>query len=321
LLLYARRRHCPRPAEARYRPDARERKRLFRYGLFNNFNDAGTMVLSTKSDNFFIAAFLDPVAVGIYAFYNRLNEMLSNLQPARLFDNVVQPLVFAVPPADGDEKIPKYFSFLLNTTLLLQLPVLVFSIAYHAELVAVVFGGKFIDYSWLFPLVVAFATLQTIAKPVTLVAQYEEKAGIILLSKIFAIYNVAALLVLIPLAGLYGAVAATGSAAFFKNLFIWWYARRRARWLQFGPMLLASILTWSATLGLCLLAKSLFDLANLTDIIIGLAIIAVGGLVHVRTPALSASDRQILANVFRGKEARILHLVGMIRLPSGERLR
>jgi O-antigen/teichoic acid export membrane protein len=313
LLLAAYRKHCPAPDGPKFRPAPTEQKRLFRYGLFNNFNDAGTMVLSTKSDNFFIAAFLDPIAVGIYAFYNRLNEMLKHLQPLGLFDNVVQPLFFAVPPAEADEKIPRYFSLLLNTTLLLQLPVLVFSIAYHAELVAVVFGGKFGDYSVLFPMVVAFATLKIIATPVTLVAQYEEKAGIILLSKIFAAYNIVALLVLIPMAGIYGAVIATGSAALFKNLFIWWFARRRARWLKFGPMLFASSLTWTSTLGVCFLAKHALDLSHLFDLIVGLVVIGIGALVHVRTPALSASDRQILANVLRGKESRLFKIIGIIR--------
>ena len=313
LLILAYRRHCPAPEGPKVRPSTAEQKRLFRYGLLNNFNDAGTMVLSTKSDNFFIAAFLDPVSVGVYAFYNRLNEMLRNLQPLKMFDNVVQPLFFAVAPVEADEKIPRYFSLLMNTTLLLQLPVLVFSIAYHSELVAVVFGGKFDDYSALFPLVVAFATLKTIATPVTLVAQYEEKAGIILLSKIFAAYNVVALLVLIPVAGLYGAVIATGSAALFKNLFIWWFARRRARWLKFGSMLFASMLTWTATLGACFLAKHMLDLSDLLDLVVGLVVIGLGALVHVRTPALSESDRQILANVLGGKESQLLEMVGIIR--------
>ena len=316
LMAVAYHRLCPAPEGPRYSPPPAERKRLLRYGLFNNFNDAGAMFLGTKSDNFFIAAFLDPLAVAVYAFYNRLDEMLGRLQPLRVFDNVVRPLFFAVPPAEADEKLPRYFSLLLNTNLLLQLPALAFSIAYHAEVVTIVFGGKFIDHSMLFPMIVAFTTLNTIGTPATLVAQYEERAAIILLSKIFAIYNVIALLVLIPLAGLYGAVIATGSAAFFKNVFIWWFARRRARWLQFRHILLASILTWGAVLSACLLAKSAIDLPPLLEILVGLTIISVGTLIHVRTPALSTMDRVILANVLRGKEARLFHAIGVLRIES-----
>ena len=40
---------------------------------------AGTLILSSKSDNFFIAAIIDPISVGIYAFYTRLSEMAQQL--------------------------------------------------------------------------------------------------------------------------------------------------------------------------------------------------------------------------------------------------
>lgn len=52
----------------------------------------------------------------------------------------------------------------------------------------VVFARKFVEYSWLLPLIIFFSVVNSIAVPVTLVAQYEEKAGIILLSKIFGGY-------------------------------------------------------------------------------------------------------------------------------------
>lgn len=313
-LVRAYRVHCPTPANTSpYRPDSHERQRLLRYGLFNNFNDAGTVVLSSRSDNFFIAAFLDPVSVGIYAFYVRLNEMTRHLQPVHVFQNVIRPLFFAVPRSEAAVKIPRYFSLLLNTNLLLAWPVLAFSLAYHGEVVAVVFGGKFGDYSALLPWIVAFGLLQTISMPVTLVAQYEEKAGIILLSKIFAIYNVIALLVLIPLAGLYGAVIATGSAALFKNLFIWWHVRDLARWMNFWAMLWASTLTWAGVVGACLLLKSWTDVPKFLDLLAGLAFCGLGVLVHIRTAALSDADRQILANVLRGREAQLLKRVGLVR--------
>jgi O-antigen/teichoic acid export membrane protein len=73
--------------------------------------------LSSQSDNFFIAAFLDPVAVGAYSFYVRLNEMASQLIPTRLFDNVVQPMFFAIPRDKAETRIPRDFSLLLNANL------------------------------------------------------------------------------------------------------------------------------------------------------------------------------------------------------------
>jgi hypothetical protein len=44
LMAFAYRRFCPPAPGPRFGPPPTERKRLLRYGLFNNFNDAGTMV-------------------------------------------------------------------------------------------------------------------------------------------------------------------------------------------------------------------------------------------------------------------------------------
>jgi O-antigen/teichoic acid export membrane protein len=313
-LLRAYRRHCPAPPQGHSgKPNSNERKRLFRYGLLNNFNEAGAWVLSSKSDTFFIAAFLDPVAVGVYAFYTRLNQMVAQLQPVSLFQNVIQPLFFAVPQSEADIAIPRHFSLLLNTSLLLQWPALAYSLVYHKELVTFVFGGKFADFSGLLPLIVAFGTLQVIARPVTLVAQYEEKAGVMLLSKIFALYNVLALVVLIPVAGLYGAVIATGSATLFKNLFVWWHVRQRARWVNFAVTTLSSILIWGGAVITCLLLKTWLDIPVWGQLIIGLVICGTTLLAHVRTIGLSESDRKTLASVLRGREKRLLQVAGVIR--------
>jgi O-antigen/teichoic acid export membrane protein len=312
VLLYAYRRHCPAPAGPRYRPAVTERKRLLRYGLYNNFNDAGSLALTTRTDNFFIAAIMDPLGVAVYAFYVRLHEMVRHMQPVKLFQNVIQPLFFSVPPADAERRIPRYFSLLLNTNLLYQLPVLAFALAYHHELVEIVFGGKYGEYSTLLPLIVGFGVVNTIAMPVTIVAQYEEKAGIILLSKAFGIYNIIALLVLLPHWGVHGAAIATGTAALFKNLFIWWHVRASARWLNFRAMLLYSTLTWGGAIGLCVLLKQLPSLPLVLHLAIGALVVAAATLVYVRTPAISMSDRKIMSSIFRGKEARLLRFAGVI---------
>src|SRR5262249_16258148 len=156
-------------------------KRMLSYGLYNNFNDAGSLLLDSKTDNFFIAAFIDPISVAIYAFYTRLTEMAGNLLPVRLFDNVIQPLFFSIPPAEAQRRLPQYLTFLLNSNLLLQWPMLAFSCVYHADIVTVVFGNRYVEHSWLLPLLVGFGLVNSLGTPATLVAQYQERAGIILL--------------------------------------------------------------------------------------------------------------------------------------------
>jgi O-antigen/teichoic acid export membrane protein len=308
------------PASARgYRPEGRERRRLLRYGLFNNFNDAGTLALNVKSDNFFIAAILDPLSVGIYAFYTRLNDMVQQLLPVRLFQNVVQPLLFAVPRTEADGRIPGYFSLLVNLNLVLQWPVLAFATAYHHEIVQVVFGGKFVADSWLLPLIVGFATLNAIEFPVTFVAQYEEKAGIILTSKLFGIYNVVALLLLLPALGVAGAAIATGSAQTMKNAFIWWHVRGRARWANALPAILSSVALWGGAVALCWMLKDRSQLPVWLDLLVGAAVVGGCAMLHLRGPAVSEADRRILASVLAGREATLLRLAGL--LPRGTTVR
>jgi len=293
-------------------PSPDERKRLLRYGLYNNFNDAGVFLLYSTVDNFFIAAYLDAVSVGVYSFYGRLRQLVVNALPAQQFGNIIQPLFFSIPREQADRSIPRFFSFLINMNLLLQWPALAFATAYHHEIVQVVFHGKFIDHSWLMPVLIGFATLNIIDNPVSLIAQYEEKAHILLLSKLFAAYNVLAMFVLVPLFGIYGAALAGGTAQTMKNLFIWWYVRKRAVWLNARPALLSSIGLWGAVVGVCYAVKTLLPLHAWVQLAIGAIVFSIASLIFFRSPALSSSDRDILRSVTPDKAARILQRVGLI---------
>jgi polysaccharide transporter, PST family len=299
-------------ARVPYSPDPEERKRLFRYGFYNNFNDAGIFLLYSTMDNFFIAAYLDTLSVGIYNFYGRLRQMVLNVLPAKLFETIIQPMFFAIPADRADRNIPRFFSFLLNMNLLLQWPALAFATAYHQEIVQVVFHGKFVEQSWLLPVVMAFGTLNVISDPVSLVAQYEEKAHILLLSKVFAGYNVLAMFVLVPLMGIYGAALAAGTAQTMKSFFIWWYVRKRAVWTNARAALLSSIGVWGATVGICYGLKAFLPATPLIRLLMGVAVFVVAGLIYVRTPALSASDRDLLRSIVPDKAARIMRRAGLI---------
>jgi O-antigen/teichoic acid export membrane protein len=313
-LKWAHLKYCRVPGGPVFRPDATERRRLVRYSLFNNFNDAGAMLLGSRVDNFYIAALVNPIAVATYSFYVRLNEMAATLLPIRLFANVIQPLFFSVPANVADRRLSRYVSLLLNCNLLLQLPVMAFATAYHTEIVTVLFGGKYVEESWLLPVIVGFATLNIVDTPITMAAQHAERAGMILLSKIFVIYGIAATLILLPMFGLYGAAIATGSSQLFKNVFIWWGVRRTARWLNLPAVILMTVLIWGSAIAACYGAKTLVGAHAILNIALGVLICALAWLLYVRSPAVSASDREILGGVMRGRERRILTLLGL--LPS-----
>jgi O-antigen/teichoic acid export membrane protein len=299
------------PAEI-YRPSPDERRRLMKYAIFNNFNDAGTLFLDSRMDNFFIAGFLNAVSVGIYAFYMRLNEMATNILPVRLFENIIQPMFFAVAPQDADRRLPQYFTFLLNTNLLLQWPIVAFAVVYHSEIVRVIFGGKFIEQAWLLPLILAFSTINCFATPVALVAQYEEKAHVQLLSKVFALYNVASLLVLIPYLGLYGAAISSGSAQALKNIYVWWHVRRRAVWLNARSSIAWSLLMWGSAVAICFGLKRFVPGPSALQLTLGVIVFAGVVLVCIRVPILCRSDREMFLRLFQGRETRLLKFLGVL---------
>jgi O-antigen/teichoic acid export membrane protein len=312
-LLVVYRRHCQKTGfitpEA---PEKQERRRLLKYGVFNNFNDAGALVLMSRSDNFFIAAIMDTISVGVYSFYTRLNSMALHVLPVNQFDNVIQPVFFSIKTVDADSKIPKYFSLLINVNLMFQLPILAAAISFHSELVQVVFGGKFIEQSWLLPVMVAFSTFNVVGTPVTLVAQYEEKAGIILASKIFGAYNIVALLALVPLLGVYGAAIASGTAQAMKNLFVWWHVRKRAVWQHGVKVLVGSAIIWTTCIVTCRWIAGQCPESPVLTMTAGCVLIGAAALLSTRGPGLTTENRALMSEILRGREAKWLRIAGII---------
>jgi len=313
-LVVMHRRLCRPEADAPpYRPSVEQSRRLGRFAIASNFSDSGSLLLYTQTDNLFVGALMSPAAVGTYAFYARLNEMTANLVPIRLFENVVQPLLFAVRRDEAAEKLPRYFTLLVNINLLLQFPLIAFTIAYHREIVQSAFGGKFVEYSAVLPLVISLAVSSNVfALPITMIAQYAEKASLILRSQLFGIYQVAAMLLLIPVAGLYGAVIATGTLHLFRNLYVWWHVRDLARWRNWAAVAGVAAPIWLVATLACLALKMLAHLPDLANMAIGAAVCAIAGVVHIRSEAISASDREVLAGVLHGKEVAPLRWLGML---------
>jgi O-antigen/teichoic acid export membrane protein len=314
-LFVVHRRQCwPEQGLGDYAPDSTQRGRLMRFAHMSNLSDACSIMSFAQTDNLFIAWMMNPLAVGAYAFYVRLNEMTYSLVPVRLFENIIQPLVFSVRPADAAERLPRYFTFLMNIGQLVQLPMLTFAAAYHREMVDVLFAGKFRDVSWLLPLIVGLAFSDNVLSgPVTLFAQYSERAAIVFRSQIFGLYQIVAMLVMIPLAGLYGAAIATGTLHLLRNLYVWWRVRDHAHWSNWRAAGFYGIAIWGSALAVCYLLKILTaGYGPLLTIICGIPVLAIAALVYLRSPALAASDRELLAGVLRGRESRLLAWLGLL---------
>jgi O-antigen/teichoic acid export membrane protein len=299
------------PLAAR-RPDRPELSRMGRFAAFSHLNDSTSLLVYSETDRFFIAGLMNPLAVGAYAFYTRLNEMAGTLIPLKLFDNLVQPLFFSVPAEEARAKLPRYFTLLVNLNLAYQLPLIAMTAVYHHEIVGLFFGGKFIEHSTLLALVVLYATTNNVfAVPLTLVAQYRERAALILSSNVWSVWQVAAMLLLVPRFGLAGAATATGTFNLLRNLYVWWQVRDDAVWLNMRSVLLLSVVIWAPAIGLCLAVRDA-NLSSVVNLLCGMLICGIAALIHVRSPAICDSDRRVLSNLLHGRERMALRLAGLL---------
>ncbi len=227
-------------------------------------------------------------------------------------------MFFSIAPQDAQRRVPQYFTFLLNINLIIQWPLFAYCLVYHADLVQVVFGGKYVEESGLLPLVIGFASINILGTAATLTAQYREKAGVVLLSKIFAVYNIVAMIVLLPKFGLFGAAFARGSAQAMKNLFIWWHVRGDAIWLNATAAIVGGMAIWGAAVIACLVVRAQWHVATIFHLFAGLIICALAVLIHIRSGVIATTDRQLLASLFQGKESRGLQWLGLMPLTRQE---
>ena len=287
-----------------------EKKRLLRYAAYYSFNDVGTLTLDTRKDNFFIAALMDTVSVGAYAFAQRFNEMLGRVSPVHLLESVVQPLFVSMDHKRDPQRVHRYFSLLMTVAMGARLPLFAFTAAYHREIVLVLFDGRFLDYSYLLAVTALFSLGFVISVPVTLVAQLEEKAQFVLASKIFGLVGIAASLLLIPVMGVLGAVIAGGSAIVMKNLFIWWFVRDLARWTNAWRFTVRAALIWGGFALAVLLQQHWITGHPALELVTGLVIWSGFVLLQIRAAA-SPDERRIVGDLFSGRERKFLRLLGV----------
>jgi hypothetical protein len=133
----------------------------------------------------------------------------------------------------------------------------------------------------------------------------------VLLSKVFLFYNVIAMAVLVPTLGVYGAALAAGTAQLLKNLFIWWYVRDTAVWINARTALATGLSLWGAAAGICMGLKALVHGPALAQMIVGGCVVGAAWLMHLRTQAITQSDRDLLAGVLPARAAPLLRRLGL----------
>ncbi len=194
--------------------------------------------------------YLNPVAVGAYAFCQRVTRMIQRLIPVNYLLDVIRPAFFSLGSVTNTAQINQFYQSLIKINYLFNIPIFCFIAIFGEELIRILFGGKFLEYCHVLTVVYFFSIINAFEMPVGLVAQLKEKADIILYSKVFAVYNLIADILLIKYFGIWGAVVATGTAVLGKNIFIWYFVRKEASFKGMGEYFVKSIIFWMCISGM-----------------------------------------------------------------------
>ena len=286
-----------------------EKKRLIRYALFYNFNDAGGGLLSADFDNFIIVAYLNPVAVGAYAFCQRITRMLNGLIPVNYLLDVIRPAFFSIASVGDTQKINQFYQSILKINYLFNIPLFFFIATFGAEFISLFFGSKFLEYSHVLTVVYFFSMVNVFQIPLGLVAQLKEKADIILYSKVFGVYNLIADILLIKYFGIWGAVVATGTAVLGKNIFIWYFVKKEASFEGMGKYISRSIFFWIIVSTIALSLKY-FISGHFTGFAIGVIIFTISFVLQFRFNLFNEYEKKAFQGI--ANENRKLNYIARI---------
>ena len=289
----------------------KEKKRLVRYAFFYNFNDAGSSILTPDFDNFIIVMYLDPIAVGAYAFCQRVAKTLEHVFPVTYLLDIVRPAFITVGLNSSQARITLIFQILIKITYIVTIPLFVCVFLLGRDMTLLFFDGKFMEYSQLLSAVFFFVMLNAFESPLSLTAMLKERADIMLYSKIFALYNIIADILLIQNFGIWGAVIATGTATFGKNIFIWYFVRSEASFDGMGMFFITLVLFWAATgtivWGMC----NMLTLNHAEHFVLAFILVAMCFVLQFKFGLLSANEAGIIRDIF-SKNPRLKPLLRLI---------
>jgi len=268
-----------------------EKKRIAKYAIFYNFNDAGVGFLGAHFDNFIIAIFLNPVAVGAYSFCRSLTYLIESLLPCSYFIEVIRPAFFSAGTSSNNQNFTPFFQSYMKVNALFSIPCFFFLLIHSKNIIAIIYNGKFITYSAVLSVMFFFSVINSFAFPVELIAQLKEKADIFLYSKIFAVYNIIADILLINLFGIWGAVFATETAILGKNLFIWYFIKKDANFRGMERFFLKSFVFW-ILISIFTYYINIFIVHTLLELLLGILIFAAAFFIQFNCNYFSKNEKK-----------------------------
>lgn len=202
-------------------------RRYLRYAGFSSLNELGSAALGVSTDFFIISAALGPSAVAIYAFADRVIKLFMSCMPHVLLIDVIRPSFFTKYAETGSKQhLNQMFNLLVKIGAFSVFPLVVGIFLLGDTMIVLVFKPEYLPAEKILWVLIIFTAINIFAFPTGLVLQALEQVQINLYSKVFAIFNVIAALLVVHRFGVMGVVLTTCLSGLMKNLYCYWYAKQ-----------------------------------------------------------------------------------------------
>jgi len=208
-----------------------ERRRLARYSLLNAASMPGSFILSYSSDYLVIGAMASATQLGIYSLASRASQMLMVVMPPSLLQNIMRPVFYHryYSVEEKEAELQRMFRFMVVFIASVLFPTVALAIIEADRILPFVFGSDFAAATPIFVLMMGFAIFTIVDLPSDLVLQATEMVQAQVYAQVFAVYNIVAAVLLLPVWGLMGVAFATGTAGMLRSLTWFFMARHHSR--------------------------------------------------------------------------------------------
>jgi len=159
--------------------------------------------------------------VGIYAFANKIIEIISKVMPFNMMSSLIRTIFFSNYASKSDiSQLIKHYNFLNKIIAFISFPIFLIVLVYGDKIIFYLFDPKYLPALptlWIFA---GFTTIISFQFPLQLVLQAMEKVEITFYAKIFSIYNLIGDLLIVQLYGILGIALVTCTARLFQLIFI-----------------------------------------------------------------------------------------------------
>ncbi len=200
-------------------------KRIRRFSLLSTANEMGEGGFSQISDYYFVSAYLGPYAMGLYAFPYKILSTIFDWIPMVQLNNIFKPY-FITKYYEKDENtgyLSAMFNFIAKVYFFFYGIIAIGVITYQNLVQVYLFNSKYLPTETLIVIIILFYSLRAFGFPISIIIEIKEKIEYTLYAKIFAVFNVLAVVFILEYTGwgLIGVALATGVSGLCRNIYLY----------------------------------------------------------------------------------------------------